>query len=1065
VGEAVVLMVDRGNCPFVTKMRHAQMVGAVAVIIVDDRAEGIMPFMSSDVDSVDVSIPAVMMAQHDGARLKSFLCAKARCTDGDSFARHALRAALAWPRPTPARVVHWSFWTSSFDEAAGSRALKRDFGAAAAALGERASLRPRFLIRSGRSLGCKPWGLFDCGKQCTNTGRYCFEDPDGDMAAGLDGRDVVTEDLRQLCVFNVTAAAGDAWRWWKYAAEFDRECLWDPGIKAESVAERRTALAHAARCREPQRPSPSGVVAAIMHRAGVDAAAVEACMRAAGGTAALGGVNHVLEGEQAAMLDASVYLLPTVIVAGQVYHGNLACRNPSQLRECGVLSAICDGFGGGGGGGGVGASAGAAAAAAASGIPPACGGDGSGGSTTASAAAEFEFTFHGADSKLSWVDAEEACIERGAGGAGSHLADVRSLADNNRVLDKCEAARCWIGLNDRNSEGRYAWTDGTLLEVCDSAAACAAPKATAARAAAAKGGKGKGGKGKAAAAAATAARFAAWAPGEPNNGGLSRKREATLPVNALLRDEDCVYMHGNRYGESGKAAEPSHSAALQGRWGDHLCAESHAYVCQRPIMYRYVFVEQAAVWAVAKGVCRDRGGRLAAVRSAAQDAHVFAACEAARCWIGLNDRKREGDFWWTGGDRLSPKNSYSHWAPDEPNNGGRSGDHLGDEDCGYIHGLAYGGSGGKAAVGNRGYRGKAMRATWGDHRCDEPMPFVCMVRDVAPKRGSGTAAAAAATASSAFEASARARVALRVTRPAALRARFRDGGSISLMPALFGSLSFKRGGKLGGRLVYGVPHNRQGCEPLDTGGKSGAAISGWPSGGPLVMMLDRGGCKFVTKVRAAMRSLATSAFSPSTYSRLTPQLVCTLDSLLVIKPPGAQRAAAGERGGRGDRRQPGGARAADHELRRHALRGREGAGGAHPQGGRRHPARGHVRPRHGRLRRGGHLPGAPGERGVLMDAAAGGRRQGKRGGGGGRRRQGREAAAYRAVDALHVILGRARSGIQARIRAHRQGAGRARAAAGVLPRGRWEEGRVQALGPVRLREAVHEQRPLLRNGP
>ena len=65
----------------------------------------------------------------------------------------ALRAALAWPRPTPARVVHWSFWTSSFDEAAGSRALKRDFGAAAAALGERASLRPRFLIRSGRSLG------------------------------------------------------------------------------------------------------------------------------------------------------------------------------------------------------------------------------------------------------------------------------------------------------------------------------------------------------------------------------------------------------------------------------------------------------------------------------------------------------------------------------------------------------------------------------------------------------------------------------------------------------------------------------------------------------------------------------------------------------------------------------------------------------------------------------------------------------------------------------------------------------------------------------------------------
>ena len=99
---------------------------------------------------------------------------------------------------------------------------------------------------------------------------------------------------------------------------------------------RQAILARAARCRAP-RP----VLTRLLHEAGVDAAAVEACIAASGGTEADGGVNTVLEVEQAATAEAAVYLLPTVIVDGQVYHGNLGCRNPGMRSECGAIPRRC----------------------------------------------------------------------------------------------------------------------------------------------------------------------------------------------------------------------------------------------------------------------------------------------------------------------------------------------------------------------------------------------------------------------------------------------------------------------------------------------------------------------------------------------------------------------------------------------------------------------------------------------------------------------------------------------------------------------------------------------------
>ena len=72
--------------------------------------------------------------------------------------------------------------------------------------------------------GSKHW---PCGRQCTNSGRYCSVDPEYDLEIGLDGLDVVQENLRSLCVWEydkTEVGNGDDILWWDYAVLWFVEC-------------------------------------------------------------------------------------------------------------------------------------------------------------------------------------------------------------------------------------------------------------------------------------------------------------------------------------------------------------------------------------------------------------------------------------------------------------------------------------------------------------------------------------------------------------------------------------------------------------------------------------------------------------------------------------------------------------------------------------------------------------------------------------------------------------------------------------------------------------------------
>jgi len=72
------------------------------------------------------------------------------------------------------------------------------------------------MVIDGKIFGCQLPGR-RCGNQCTNQGRYCHEDPEGDVASGISGVHVVQENLRQMCIWDqANKTAADNAKWWRY---------------------------------------------------------------------------------------------------------------------------------------------------------------------------------------------------------------------------------------------------------------------------------------------------------------------------------------------------------------------------------------------------------------------------------------------------------------------------------------------------------------------------------------------------------------------------------------------------------------------------------------------------------------------------------------------------------------------------------------------------------------------------------------------------------------------------------------------------------------------------------
>jgi hypothetical protein len=315
-----ILMVDRGGCSFVQKVRHAQRVGATAVIVAENTClcsdddcladsdqdsewepdcQEAEPILADDGSGGDISIPTMLMFKTDANQIKDEL-----------RANRTVQVEMSWELPKSDQV-EYELWTTPSDLV--SKEFQKNFLPAAQALGESAHFTPHMYTYDGVKSNCRgDDGENLCYNMCTNNGRYCATDPDNDLDHGISGADVVKESLRRICIWkHYGEGDGIGKEWWDYVEQFLLSCDTVEYFARESCVED------------------------IYRRSGIKKDIIDDCLADSGGIED-DVTNSLLESELQHQLEMGVVILPSLFVNG------IALRGATSLET--VFTAICQSY-------------------------------------------------------------------------------------------------------------------------------------------------------------------------------------------------------------------------------------------------------------------------------------------------------------------------------------------------------------------------------------------------------------------------------------------------------------------------------------------------------------------------------------------------------------------------------------------------------------------------------------------------------------------------------------------------------------------------------------------------
>lgn len=226
IGSPFIIMAKSGGCSATTKVRRAQLEGAVAFVLAHDScrcsdkpctdkygADGCTDeaeeLMLNDGSAGDISIP-------------SFLLYKvvANAVIDEVKKQQPVLMELTWGLKQPnvdTPPVHYSLWTTAHDPVLDIETY-HNFKTISKALEPHAIFEPRFSIINGALFNCKDSVDGPCDHLCTNHGRYCAV-----HAWELSGHAVVNETLRRLCIWQHHGGK-DSHKYWDYVLYHRRHC-------------------------------------------------------------------------------------------------------------------------------------------------------------------------------------------------------------------------------------------------------------------------------------------------------------------------------------------------------------------------------------------------------------------------------------------------------------------------------------------------------------------------------------------------------------------------------------------------------------------------------------------------------------------------------------------------------------------------------------------------------------------------------------------------------------------------------------------------------------------------
>ena len=319
-----IILAERGNCTLTQKAQNAQDAGAKMIIIIDTINEDLEHTMPvGDGQEGRIHIPTIMIGPQHGAKIKQYIDLQygdtidpktgaivPREERPDTAEYEPVTVSMYFSLPTNLQsYVSIEFWLSgtdkrSFELLAGLKKSFEEIGFD--------KLRISIYYAIWYCPYCKEMGYTVTDNvNCYSGGRYCSPDPDDD--GPLTGRDILDEDLRQLCMYQV-----DPSLYFDYMSNYDYNCLEKKGDAHE--------------CYE-----------SVLHKLGGDVetnkAAIKRCVDNSfeGGQDRLLDNNSLLEVQRKTFKRRGIQVWPSIVLDGSLYRGNVLPANN-------VYEAVCESF-------------------------------------------------------------------------------------------------------------------------------------------------------------------------------------------------------------------------------------------------------------------------------------------------------------------------------------------------------------------------------------------------------------------------------------------------------------------------------------------------------------------------------------------------------------------------------------------------------------------------------------------------------------------------------------------------------------------------------------------------
>eukprot|EP01084_Bolivina_argentea_P154670 269578_1 len=329
-----ILMIDRSDCLFADKIYHAQTIGASAAIICDSKNEALFDMLLPKNYVNNITIPSVLLQRFNCESIMNQLGVQNYNPVNTSNMIYPSTANMQWTAvkiqwglPRTNNKIILDFWTSATDVIGAE--FMHNFTTIAIGLEQANStiFTPHLHILNGTHWGCDI-GTFPCKQQCSNSGRYCAVDPEYDLTIGLDGMDVVQENLRSLCVREyVIDSKSEYMLWWNYTLLWNQNC----GISTTSTQH------FTANC--------SFLQMDILDNTGTLKTFVTNCIVSSGGYGYTNGINTLLEAEIKLGSDSSIDMIPMMKLNKFWFSStSIECATPVTTETCAILEAICQSF-------------------------------------------------------------------------------------------------------------------------------------------------------------------------------------------------------------------------------------------------------------------------------------------------------------------------------------------------------------------------------------------------------------------------------------------------------------------------------------------------------------------------------------------------------------------------------------------------------------------------------------------------------------------------------------------------------------------------------------------------